>query len=266
MSDRPLISCYMPHLPIEARWPYVQRSIDCYCQQTYPTKELVIVLDHGDSEVIARLKQFVAKLGRDDIRLEQPEVKRNLGALRNLCREFARGEIHCQWDDDDQYHNERIALQYQSMIEQGADAVFIQEHYHFFTKTRELFLLNWRNTDNKCHQGTVLIKASVPVRYPEEGEVATGQGLGEDAVLCSALQQDYRVGYLAGNPGVFMYINHGTNVRDTDHHRMLATKLSKSKRLLERAQEQIEADVKSFDLGAGEISVMGHNGCAFKLG
>ena len=85
-----------------------RRAIQCYLQQTYPNKELVII-DDGQEDYAPVLADVPAGELRY-IKLE-PAPGQVLGMLRNRSLEEATGDFMAQWDDDDWYHPERIERQ-----------------------------------------------------------------------------------------------------------------------------------------------------------
>src|SRR5579863_5497970 len=106
-----VVSCLMVTLAVPERLFYLQRSVGDYCRQTHRNKELVIVLDLGPRETKMAIAEHIRSLQRNDIRVVDPGRKLSLGALRNIARENARGDVHCQWDDDDLHHPERVERQ-----------------------------------------------------------------------------------------------------------------------------------------------------------
>ena len=74
-------------------------AIECYQQQTYANRELVIVSD----TVSDALAAHIDRLGDASIRIiTTPPAP--LGTLRNISVKAAHGPIIAQWDDDDLYH------------------------------------------------------------------------------------------------------------------------------------------------------------------
>jgi glycosyltransferase involved in cell wall biosynthesis len=118
-ESSPLVSCVM----ITAnRGDLVRRSVQCFSYQTYPNREL-IVIDDGNEDLEPILQRYVP--GRFTyVRLEKKEGQ-NLGFLRNLGLDKAKGEFIAQWDDDDWYHPDRLAAQI-SVLETGFDACCLQ--------------------------------------------------------------------------------------------------------------------------------------------
>lgn len=260
--EQHFISCLMITLPVAARLNFAKRSIRSYCEQTYPHRELVIVMEGGDQETRAALTQFVLDLQRDDIRIHALQDKATLGALRNISVELAHGAIVCQWDDDDLYHPDRMTLQYAFLVQGGYEAVLIQEVMQYYPQVSRMYLTNWRATEAHGHPGTLMAFKSEALRYPVVGAVAR---LGEDSTVALQLIARGRVGYLRDEPTAFVYVSHGGNSWDMSHHEMLSRELSVSQALLRRREAQIRAGLAAIDLPADRIEVMGNNGPAFEL-
>jgi glycosyltransferase involved in cell wall biosynthesis len=257
-----LVSCLMATLPVAQRFAYLQRAVAAYCEQTHRNKELVLVMDRGEAEAKAAITRYIASLGRADIRIIDPPRKLSLGALRNVSRESARGEILCQWDDDDFHHPERIAVQLAGLQQSGGQALFLEEVIQFFPSSRAAYCINFRATEAKGHPGTLMCWRSAEIRYPESGPDAQGS---EDWAVALQLLKQGGLRTLAGSPCLYVYTSHGGNIRTDDHHRMLAEKLSLSQALLRRREAQIREGLRDFDFGPGELVVRGYNGPAFTI-
>jgi glycosyltransferase involved in cell wall biosynthesis len=190
-----------------------------------------------------------------------PRTKHTLGALRNLSVEAASGTVVCQWDDDDFSHPTRLAEQYRLLRGEGAIAVALQEVLHLFPQSREMYWTNYRNAPDGCLAGTVMFRRSVRARSPEDGPESSRE---EDSALLRRLKAEGKVVYLAGAPHLYVYVYHGGNTYDGEHHRMLARLLSISRGLLER-RRSVFANLDCFDLGEHAIDVIGNNGPAFQI-
>lgn len=112
MPAIPLVSGIMVTGTDKNRLPLAIAACRSFSDQTWPTKELVIVNDGGWS-LIAELPPDLRKRFGDNIREIQPAGKRTLGALRNIGLAEMRGEYAVQFDDDDWSHPARIAYQMQ---------------------------------------------------------------------------------------------------------------------------------------------------------
>jgi glycosyltransferase involved in cell wall biosynthesis len=238
---------------------FLQRSVACYCAQTYSDKELVIVLHGGSADYRAQVALHIAGLGRPDIRIVEATADLRLGALRNLSREAASGDVHCQWDDDDLHHPERVERQLAALTASGQQAVYFRDVMQYFPRERLLYSTNWHGTDVGGHTGTLMCLAETPFRYPE-AEHGT-----EDMTAALDLKHLGALHLLTEAPHLYVYVSHGQNVWNDAHHQMLIERLSLSKRLLERREAEIRRGLAPFDFGPGPVTVQGSNGAAFTL-
>jgi glycosyltransferase involved in cell wall biosynthesis len=104
-----LVSCIMP---TQNRRTFIPAAIQCFLDQTYEDRELVII-DDGDDRV--------ADLIPVDPRIRYAAIPNRVstGLKRNLCCEAARGEIICHTDDDDWSAPGRMADQVERLISTG---------------------------------------------------------------------------------------------------------------------------------------------------
>jgi glycosyltransferase involved in cell wall biosynthesis len=249
--------------PSPGRLDGLKQSLLGYAGQTWRRRDLVVVVDAAaQGSAIAAAKAEIAALGREDIRILEPETGQSLGALRNISTSGARGEVFCQWDDDDLYHPERLERQLEALIRSGAEAVGLQEVMQFFPSDRSLYCTNWRATPATAHPGTLMRWAASPVAYPETGAAAS---LGEDLDVVMQLQRRGAFAVLAGAPHLHVYVSHGENSWDGGHHRMLADSLGLSQGLLRRREAPLREALSVFDFGPGEVTVRGPAGPAFVM-
>ena len=116
--NNPLISCLCPtrnHPSI------VSRAIECFNNQTYLNRELILVAD-VDSPYIEFLKQFTS----ETIKLFYAPKDSILGAIRNISVDNASGEYIAQWDDDNIHHKDRLAQQYYNIKKHNKEACFLK--------------------------------------------------------------------------------------------------------------------------------------------
>jgi glycosyltransferase involved in cell wall biosynthesis len=262
MASDPLVSCLMVTLGSPGRTPLLRKAIAAYCAQTHAKRELVIVLDPGTAQARTTVAAEVDPLGRDDIRIIEADGPATLGALRNFARAAARGEVHCQWDDDDLHHPTRIEAQLAALAGSGAEGACLSEVMQYFPATRALYCTNWSATPHRCHPGTLMCRAEMALDYPETGPKAR---MGEDSVLLDRLQARGGLHILAGQPHLYVYVTHGANTWDDGHHSMLARRLAISQGLLRRREAQLREGLAAFDFGPDEVTVQGPNGPAFSL-
>src|SRR6185295_5725413 len=110
--------------------------------------------------------------------------------------------------DDDRHHPQRIASQLSALNEAGCEAVCLQDVMHFFSRSRALYVTNWRATETKAHPGTLLCRRNHRISYPETGATAS---LGEDGAVLLEMMQRGGAHSLTGQPHLYIYVNHGAN-------------------------------------------------------
>jgi glycosyltransferase involved in cell wall biosynthesis len=262
MSNAKLASCLMVTLPGPQRLGFLRRSVADYCRQSYEPRELVIVTNGGAETDHAALGAYIDSLGRDDIRIRRVADDLTLGAVRNQSIAAARGEILCQWDDDDRHHPDRLAGQLEALTESGRAAMLLEEVMQFYPQARTLYCTNWHATENTGHPGTIVFRRDAQINYPEQGPAARR---GEDSAVVQQLRKRAAVTALGGAAHLFVYVSHGANTWSEDHHRMLSSRLALSQGLLRRREPQLRAGLAAFDFGEGSVTVHGGNGPAFTL-
>ena len=100
MSD-PLVSVVTPTYNRRAFLPGL---IACYCHQTYPNLEWIVLDDGRDS-----VEDVFAAAALPTVRYVRVHEKMRIGAKRNELNRLARGEIIVAMDDDDYYPPDRVA-------------------------------------------------------------------------------------------------------------------------------------------------------------
>ena len=262
MTAQPTVGVAFVTRPSAERMPHINQSLADLANQSYPVHELVVVLDARSEERAKKsLRNTLSRpLVNAPVRLIEPPVC-TLGALRNISRDQATADFVCQWDDDDRHHPSRIERQLHHALATGGVASLLQENFQLFQSTGELFWTNWKNSEAACHEGTILCKREVPVRYPESGEFANTK---EDHAFKTELQNTFPIALVGGEPHLFVYMSHGANLMPNSHHRMLARELGLSAGLLKRRRPLIENHLKSFGFSR-DIIVTGPKGSAFKI-
>ncbi|MCP4132624.1 MAG: glycosyltransferase family 2 protein [bacterium] len=224
MNKLPKVSCLTVTLD---RLEFLKRAIRCFCDQSYPNKELVIVTE-GAVAYKKKIHDHVTDLNRMDIRLEFLDGSDyNLGKVRNISVACANGDLICQWDDDDLFHPLRLEIQINDMIQKKCQVSFLTDQLQYFQDTHEMFWLNWNSA--QCDMlrlipGTLIMYKDSRFSYPETGENAVK---GEDSGL---LEQIYNhnipIARLGGFGYLYVYTFHNENTFDYDHHRALAAERS----------------------------------------
>jgi glycosyltransferase involved in cell wall biosynthesis len=147
--------------PSHEKWARV--AIRCFLEQAYPAeyRELLIVNDGGYRLVGDEVP--VDKTGRALVReVRLPQVHHTVGALRNVGLDEAWGDYIIQWDDDDWYGPERLALQAQRLIGDPRKVCsFLQRQvrYSFQLNSAKVY------TSIRIH-GTIMHRRC-EIRYPD---------------------------------------------------------------------------------------------------
>lgn len=254
------VSCLMVTMPVPDRLEPMKCAIDAYARQTYANRELIIVMDQGRSQDRHAAMEAINAFSRDDITVLAPTEKLTLGALRNLTVEMARGDVLCQWDDDDLHHPCRIAEQIAAPLRGDCAATFLQEVMLYDRPAHSLYWTNWAATPATAHPGTLLCIRNAMQRYPESGPDAL---LNEDLVLLQNLRAKHGMLALPGAPHLYVYVTHGTNISPPAHLEMLRDRLSISRALLQRREASLRKELSGFALEG--VEVVGSNGPVFTL-
>ena len=194
------------------REPLIRKAIACFHHQTYEPRQLVIVHDEP-IQAGRRVGPFEECLQAEGsfARIVHAERGKSLGELRNRAIQAAEGEIVCQWDDDDQYHPDRLMRQWEAMGRAKADACFLASQLHYFAQARELYV---RDTRRVGIEGTVMHRRDLPVQYPAMGKE-------EDSVFMQRLTKRFSATVLQNAPWLYLRVFHGSNTWDENHHRRM---------------------------------------------
>lgn len=270
ITKMPKVSCC---LCTYDRYELFKKSVDCFCNQTYPNKELVIVTE-GPREFKNKVSALLEVKRRDDIKTVFLEGERTLGEVRNISMKESTGDLYCQWDDDDFNHPKRLALQIKKLIKEDAFACFLQDQLHYYWEDNAIYWEKWAydGAPERCHwiPGTIIMKKNDRYKYPETGPKARAA---EDVVLIDQLWRDYivnglKITKLSDHGYLQVYSFHGSrenhvNTFGKDHHMWLSINCShtiahmiENKTLLENSLDQVNMRRK--------IDVMGREGLAFE--
>jgi len=198
IKDGPLVSCLMV---TRGKLFPSRHAITCFQRQTYPNRELVVVVDDPACELIAH----ISSLNDNKIRLVRLSADRKmLGELRNISVAEARGEYVCQWDDDDLYDPERIQTQLGALLASGAAACLLRRWTIWWPEARKLAI-----SGGRLWEGSIIALKSILPGYPAWRR-------GEDTAMVDELVQRCRVLSLDA-PELYTYIHHGNNTFGRQH-------------------------------------------------
>ena len=225
----------------------LKRAIQCFVNQTYPNKELIIISD-GEDFFNASIQRYLNELSQENIvfKIIPNEENNSIGSLRNISWDTASGDLICQWDDDDQYHPRRLEIQYQHLIDQKAHASFLVDQLQLFWDDQILFLSEWSNNStsirNQLIPGTLLTYNTKEYRYPTTGPNCKK---GEDDYLIELmLSKGAALAGLSGEGPIYLYQFHGSNTFSKNHHMNIAMVRSASE---ETMQQQLPSIYKALE-------------------
>jgi len=236
-----LISCLTVTQP--GRLLELGRSFHCFARQSYPERELVVVHD-GDEAFDRRVRELAAGYPDECIRFKRAAAGTSLGALRNVTVELARGELVCQWDDDDLYHPDRLAVQYRRLRHAGGDFCFLTDQLHWFLNTGEFFWDDWNIEPWPMNliQGTLLGRRDVLPAYPELAR-------GEDTPVLQAMHRNgARLAGLDDHGYLYIYTYSGKNAWDLAHHGAISNWKRLRRKRLEARQGILAERLKEYAL------------------
>ena len=238
------------------------KSIFAYQRQTHSSRELVVLIErlpHLQIEYDC-VKNYIASLNDSSIRLITLTKEHTLGELRNLSLIEAKGNLICQWDDDDIYHPSRLAEQYRCLSISGLDANILSEVLLLNLQSKNLFYTNWRSTPSRGFPGSLLAKKAIVPAYQEQGTQAR---LGEDLAVLNQLIAENRVCTLSDMGYLYAYLFHEQNSWPKAHFNMLVSMLSISKGLLGKKKDWLLTQLPQLDFGGDSIKIQGSNGLAY---
>lgn len=201
LAAGPLVSCIMPTRDRQGLLPL---TYELFRAQDYRRLEL-IVIDDG--------KAYGGGCWEDDSRVRYFRLRSRctIGEKRNLACRMAAGEIIVHWDDDDWYAPARVRYQVAPILRGEADVTGLANAYTLdlagstcWTVSPEL---HERMFVRDLHGGTLAFRR----KLLDGGLAYPAVDLAEDAALLDAMaRQGARIRKLE-NPGLFVYLRHGSN-------------------------------------------------------
>ncbi|HET8866471.1 MAG TPA: glycosyltransferase family 2 protein [Gracilimonas sp.] len=201
-NNSPKVSCLMV---TANRRDLAQRAVQCFKNQNYDNKELVIV-DDGEEDYSPILEDIPSEQIKY-VKLEK-EPDFVLGKLRNRSLEEATGDYLIQWDDDDWYHPDRIKIQAE-VLDQGNDACCLASAL-MHLDTDEFMEHPYVGILPDGIPGSIMHRRSGSIRYPETRRSEDTVYL-EEWMKLRYHKLDHSYNYL------FLRAYHGNNTWEQDH-------------------------------------------------
>lgn len=216
-NQLPKVSCVLLTFN---RFEQFCKSFQCFCDQTYPHKELFI-LSHGTNEYRNAVRGHVALSGRNDVNVLYPSSRLPLGALRNIAIEACSGDVVCQWDDDDFSAPGRIAAQLSAMQLFAADASILLDNLHLFYDSRQVFWCDWRRSRQDLGlPGSLMVDRRKVLAY--RPELSSNE---DSQLLIDLCRNGRRLALVGGMAHLYIYTYHGSNTFGRPHHQHLTRHL-----------------------------------------
>ncbi len=210
----------------------LERALDCFNDQRYPRKELVLLYEHDDAETAAftrtlgphrKLELTKSVLqghwnehasGDANAPLLVIEVrafsKQSLGTLRNLSVRYCRGEYVCQWDDDDWYRDDRLAVQMEALHRNQKPACALSQ-WLMYDVARDAAYLSYYNDTG--WEGSLLCRKQAIGAYAD-------RPLREDTIVLKTLAREDKL-VLIDRPEIYVYVFHDQNTWHRAHFETL---------------------------------------------
>jgi glycosyltransferase involved in cell wall biosynthesis len=214
----PKISCTMV---TKNRFDLLKKSLLCYLSQNYTNKELILV-SQSDQECNLSISKLLTSLGRQDVHLFEVSSSLSLGQMRNLSVDLSTGEVICQWDDDDLYHPDRLAHQYNILrSDENAVAAIQCDFLKYFKTTGDIYWCDWSGEPLPTHKylcGSIMFRKKIfdkhNLYYPSVGRQSTVE---EDLNI---LQKFWSVGKILPvfAAYLYVYVYHSLNTYHLQHH------------------------------------------------
>ena len=173
-----------------------------------------MIVHDGDAAFDARLNALAASNPGAAIAVHRRPAGRTLGELRNAALDAARGDIVCQWDDDDRYHPRRLELQFAAMRVENSEFCFLTDQLHLFAADRTMYWDDWNLEVHPLNlvQGTLLGSKAALGRYPP---LARGE---DTPLILDLLRRERRITRLREHGYLYVYVFDGGNAWGYDHH------------------------------------------------
>lgn len=187
----------------------LEQAIALFDRQSYPCRELVILLDQADAASIS----VVSASNVAGINLVLVDSSRlRLGQLRNRSLDAATGDVICNWDDDDWHHPRRVEEQVAALQYSGKPATALQRILMYDRKLNNSYLSMVRLWENTIVCEIELIR--------KHGIKYSPRHRGEDYPFVESVKRHGGV-YPLLKPWLYIYNRTGFNTFGNDHFAML---------------------------------------------
>ena len=205
MLPNGLVTCTMvtrdrPHL--------AQRAIQCFLAQSYAPRELLIVNDGEQSYCDVIPTQLPDGVTITELHIASDHAY-TLGELRNVALDNAVSEFVAQWDDDEWYHPDRLAIQISAIKKSHTSACALK--WTLMHIDSEDFVRHPFRADAGLATPGTIVHRQTKARYP-------AQRKGEDSVFMRSVRDEGGLCVLDQSYShLFIRCFHGSNTWSFDH-------------------------------------------------
>ena len=201
IDETPLISCLCP---TKNKPSIVKDAIECFNNQTYPNKELILVTNDKNPHL-----PYLKTLECENIKLIYASYETVLGELRNISVDNASGKYVAIWDDDDIHHKDRLQVQLDILKKsKGKEACFLRRVlFHDINSGDKGILKEWWGNEASM----LALKSAMP-RYDNTKSIA------EDTPV-KVFFLTRGKGVIIQQPQLYIYRFHGNNTCEQRHLR-----------------------------------------------
>ena len=203
-ETRPLVSCIcLTHNRVDI----LRRSVQCFQDQTYSNKELIVGFDEENREAA----KFLATLRDPSIKplVFQPDITISLGEKRNSAIRLASGFYFCVWDDDDWHNLNRLEVQVESLVGSTFRSSILSNIVLFDSMTNVAYVsaMRWGWEQSLLCEISLMNVAGLQYQHINRGE---------DSALVYSLKHN-KLLLATAAPELYIYVYHGKNVFHRGH-------------------------------------------------
>lgn len=203
---------------------FASNAILSFLAQSYGNRFLIVI---NDGEYRFDLKNVpLDRIRQIQLNGNHPE----LGTLRNMSLDRVPEEgVWIQWDDDDWYHPDLIAKQYEMLETHKATACFLryQVKYAFSVNS------GWADYFPGGFAGTLMARKRRNLRYDDISK-------GEDSIFCRSLKQSNDWIAWDNPPHYYLRFIHGRNTWN-DEHFQLSRRTPNQRTMLIKSAEYLDS-------------------------
>ncbi len=194
-------------------------AIFSFLAQSYRNRYLIIISDGDFCFESSELPQ------ERIVQIHLNENRRSLGTLRNESMNAVPSHaVWIQWDDDDWYHPDLMARQYEMLIANKVEACFLRHQVKY------AFEINagWADSFFGGFAGTVMARQRSELRYADMSR-------GEDSLFCYLLKQSFLWMAWDNPPHYYLRFIHGHNSWHDEHFQLSRRTLNQRSMSIESA-------------------------------